>query len=57
MEDVAKIHNRDVHFLKSIFRQGVVKSWANDEFTLGAFAFFTPYQVIQWFIDVGLMYL
>lgn len=42
---MAKIHNRDVRFLKSVFRQGIVKSWANDEFTLGAFAFFTPYQV------------
>ncbi len=42
---MAKIHNRDIRFLKSILRQGVVKSWANDEFTLGAFAFFTPYQV------------
>ena len=47
LEDVAKIHNRDVRFLKSVFRQGLVKSWANDEFTLGAFAFFTPYQVVK----------
>jgi len=45
LEDVAKIHNRDVKFLRSIFRQGIVKSWSNDEFTLGGFALFLPYQV------------
>ena len=48
-QDIAKIHNRDLEYIKSKFRGAVVKQWANDEFTLGAFAMFSPYQVRKHF--------
>ena len=45
--DISLIHNRDLNFMKKIFRSGVVKSWSNDPNTLGAFAYLAPYQVIN----------
>lgn len=39
------IHNRDLNFVKNNLRHAVVKQWDLDEFALGAFAMFAPYQV------------
>ena len=45
LEDLSAVHDRDLEFLKKNLREGIVKRWANDPYTLGAFAMFTPYQV------------
>ena len=45
VKDVAAVHDRDLEFVKKNLREGVVKQWANDPFTLGGFALFSPYQV------------
>jgi monoamine oxidase len=45
LEDLSAVHDRDLEFLKKNLREGIVKRWANDPNTLGAFAMFTPYQV------------
>jgi L-amino-acid oxidase len=44
LEDLSAVHDRDLEFLKKNLREGIVKRWANDPYTLGAFAMFTPYQ-------------
>jgi monoamine oxidase len=46
LTDISIIHNRDLKFIKKIFRKGIVKSWANDPHTIGAFAYLAPYQVM-----------
>ena len=52
LEDLSAVHDRDLEFLKKNLREGIVKRWANDPNTLGAFAMFTPYQVRLSFLQL-----
>ena len=45
VEDVAAVHGLPVDLVKKNLRDGVVKQWSNDQFTLGGFALFSPSQV------------
>ena len=45
VEDVAAVHGQPVDLVKKNLRDGVVKQWSNDQFTLGGFALFSPSQV------------
>ena len=47
LQDLAKIHQRDLPFIKKEFRTGVVKRWAKDEHTIGAYTSFEPFQYIE----------
>ena len=49
LRDLERIHNRS---LKEIFIKGTSHSWAEAEFTSGAFAMFEPYQLTELFRDV-----
>ena len=44
LRDLAKIHQRALKYVKRQFRSGVVKRWGVDENSLGAVAYFGPYQ-------------
>ena len=57
LEDLSDVHDRDLEFLKKNLREGVVKRWANDPYTLGAFAMFAPYQVRFCFLLIFIYYL
>ena len=57
VEDMAAIHGQTVDFIKKNLRDGVVKQWANDQFTLGGFAMFAPYQVIYFvYYEIPFLY-
>ena len=45
IRSLAKIHNMEYDIVKKMYLKGVVKKWDLDEFTLGAFTVFEPYQV------------
>ena len=45
IKSLAKVHNMDYEAVRSMYLKGVVKKWDLDEFTLGAFTVFEPYQV------------
>ncbi|XP_067320872.1 L-amino-acid oxidase-like [Anolis sagrei] len=44
MDDLAKIHRISKQYLQSICRKNVVQKWALDQYSVGAFSAFTPYQ-------------
>ncbi|XP_069803318.1 L-amino-acid oxidase-like [Dendropsophus ebraccatus] len=44
LEDLSIIHKRPKEELKKLCPKYVVKKWSLDPYTMGAFAFFTPYQ-------------
>ncbi|XP_063797820.1 L-amino-acid oxidase-like [Pseudophryne corroboree] len=44
LEDLAVIHRRPKEELRKLCPKSVVKKWSLDPYSLGAFAFFTPYQ-------------
>ena len=45
IKSLAKVHNMDYDTVRNMYLKGVVKKWDLDEFTLGAFTVFEPYQV------------
>ena len=45
IKSLAKVHNMDYDAVRNMYLKGVVKKWDLDEFTLGAFTVFEPYQV------------
>jgi monoamine oxidase len=49
LRDLERVHKRS---LKEIFIRGTSHSWAEAEFTSGAFAMFEPYQLTELFRDV-----
>ncbi|XP_075045953.1 L-amino-acid oxidase-like [Mixophyes fleayi] len=44
LEDLAAIHMRSKEELRKLCPKSVVKKWSLDPYSMGAFAFFTPYQ-------------
>ncbi|XP_043853007.1 L-amino-acid oxidase-like [Dromiciops gliroides] len=48
LSDLATIHQRSKMELQKLCQTSVVKRWSLDQFTLGAFAEFTPYQFIDY---------
>ncbi|KAK9405932.1 L-amino-acid oxidase-like [Crotalus adamanteus] len=44
MDDLSKIHNISKNYLESVCNRHVIQKWALDKFSMGAFAFPTPYQ-------------
>nr|XP_003217939.2 PREDICTED: L-amino-acid oxidase isoform X2 [Anolis carolinensis] len=44
MDDLAKIHQISKQYLESICQKHVVQKWALDQYSVGAFSAFTPYQ-------------
>jgi monoamine oxidase len=57
LRDIERVHNREEHgggekVLEEIFVGGLSHSWADDEFTSGAFAMFEPYQFRDIFKDI-----
>ena len=50
IKSLAKVHNMDYDTVRNMYLKGVVKKWDLDEFTLGAFTVFEPYQV-SWQIE------
>ncbi len=50
LRDIAHIHNRkSSDYYNQFFVNGMSHSWADDEFTLGAFALFAPHQETELF--------
>ncbi|MGH0164868.1 UNVERIFIED_CONTAM: hypothetical protein FKN15_047900 [Acipenser sinensis] len=49
LNDLASIHGEKI---RSLYEGGVVKKWSLDEYSLGAFALFTPYQLTEYSSDV-----
>ena len=47
LKDLSKIHQRELSFVKKEFRTGVVKRWAKDKHTIGAYTSFEPFQYIE----------
>lgn len=47
LKSLATVHNLPLDYTKKLFVHGVVKRWDLDEFTLGAFAEWMPYQVLE----------
>uniref|UniRef100_A0A667YGP1 Amine oxidase n=1 Tax=Myripristis murdjan TaxID=586833 RepID=A0A667YGP1_9TELE len=45
LEDLVKIHGEDI---KPLCTGGLVKKWGLDPYSLGAFALFTPYQLVHY---------
>ena len=56
LRDLAEIHNREEYQgqnpLEGVLVGGISHSWAEDEFTSGAFATFEPYQMIELFESI-----
>jgi monoamine oxidase len=50
LRSLATIHHKTITEIKTLFMEGIVKKWDLDEFALGAFAMFAPYQVTILFI-------
>ncbi|XP_068098274.1 L-amino-acid oxidase-like [Hyperolius riggenbachi] len=44
LQDLAAVHQRPKEELREICPKGVVKKWSLDPHSMGAFAYFTPYQ-------------
>ncbi|KAM4703183.1 L-amino-acid oxidase-like [Rhinophrynus dorsalis] len=44
LDDLAAIHERPKEELRKACPKAVVKKWSQDPFSMGAFAYFTPYQ-------------
>ncbi|MEE6483360.1 hypothetical protein FKM82_013524 [Ascaphus truei] len=44
LEDLAAIHKRPKEELRALCPKAVVKKWSLDPYSMGAFAYFTPYQ-------------
>ncbi|KAL8212894.1 UNVERIFIED_CONTAM: hypothetical protein K2H54_059476 [Gekko kuhli] len=49
MDDVAEVHNVSKDYLKSVCTKHVIQRWGLDKFSMGAFAYPTPYQYSQFF--------
>ncbi|XP_068932815.1 L-amino-acid oxidase-like [Petaurus breviceps papuanus] len=48
LEDLAAIHNRPKEELQALCPYSVVKRWNQDAYSMGCFAFFTPYQYVDY---------
>ncbi|XP_041122004.1 L-amino-acid oxidase-like [Polyodon spathula] len=49
LNDLVSIHGEKI---RSLYEGGVVKKWSLDEYSLGAFALFTPYQLTEYSSNV-----
>uniref|UniRef100_A0A4X2LKK7 Amine oxidase n=1 Tax=Vombatus ursinus TaxID=29139 RepID=A0A4X2LKK7_VOMUR len=52
LEDLAAIHNRPKEELQAFCPYSVVKRWNQDPYSMGGFAFFTPYQYVDYFQEL-----
>jgi monoamine oxidase len=52
LRDLQRVHNCSENELEKIFTGGVSHSWADNEYTSGAFAMFEPFQLTTLFEDV-----
>ncbi|EGW15000.1 L-amino-acid oxidase [Cricetulus griseus] len=48
LDDLAAIHNRNKEELRALCPYFSVKSWSQDPYSMGGFAFFTPYQYVDY---------
>uniref|UniRef100_F7AD23 Amine oxidase n=1 Tax=Monodelphis domestica TaxID=13616 RepID=F7AD23_MONDO len=48
LEDLAAVHNRPKEELQALCPYSVVKRWSQDSYSMGCFAFFTPYQYVDY---------
>ncbi|KAM4015412.1 L-amino-acid oxidase-like [Anomaloglossus baeobatrachus] len=53
LEDLAIIHQRPKEELRKLCPKFVVKKWSLDPYSMGAFAFFTPYQYGDMYKDLS----
>uniref|UniRef100_W5NKV1 Amine oxidase n=1 Tax=Lepisosteus oculatus TaxID=7918 RepID=W5NKV1_LEPOC len=49
LNDLAAIHGEGI---RDLYEGGVVKKWSLDEYSLGAFALFTPFQLMDYHLDL-----
>ncbi|XP_006038759.1 L-amino-acid oxidase-like [Alligator sinensis] len=49
LDDLAAVHNISKAYLQRVCKKHVVKKWNMDEYAMGAFAAFTPYQFIDFY--------
>uniref|UniRef100_H2ZYR4 Amine oxidase n=1 Tax=Latimeria chalumnae TaxID=7897 RepID=H2ZYR4_LATCH len=50
LDNLAEIHGKKI---RRLWEGGLVKKWSTDPYSLGAFAFFTPYQLTDYSIDLS----
>nr|XP_048293736.1 L-amino-acid oxidase-like isoform X2 [Myodes glareolus] len=48
LDDIAAIHNRNKEELRALCPYSTVKNWSQDPYSMGGFAFFTPYQYVDY---------
>lgn len=53
LEDLSVIHRRAKEELRKLCPKSVVKKWSLDPYSMGAFAYFTPYQFGDVYDDLG----
>ncbi|XP_048213142.1 L-amino-acid oxidase-like [Perognathus longimembris pacificus] len=47
-DDLAAIHDRPIEELRALCPYSMVKHWGQDPYAMGGFAFFTPYQYVDY---------
>ncbi|XP_014637257.1 PREDICTED: L-amino-acid oxidase-like [Ceratotherium simum simum] len=48
LDDLAAVHDRPKEELRTLCPYSVVKRWSQDPYAMGGFAFFTPYQYVDY---------
>lgn len=48
LDDLAAVHNHHKEELRALCPYFTVKSWSQDPYSMGGFAFFTPYQYVDY---------
>ncbi|XP_021067386.1 L-amino-acid oxidase-like [Mus pahari] len=48
LDDLAALHNRAKEELRALCPYSAIKNWSQDPYSMGGFAFFTPYQYVDY---------